>query len=463
MDQFQTKEEVSVSEYIDTLNEGLRSFNARIIGEVTEVQLYPGRTYLFFKIKDKDNPALLTCFMWKRDYNLSGVELQVGLEVIISGAPSIYKPLGRLSFQTQTVELVGEGQLKKAYDELKARLDKDGLFREGRKRPLPTLPQKIGLITSKDGAAIGDFQVNLGRFGFKVMFVDSRVEGQLAVAELLSAIQTLKKKDIEVLVLVRGGGSLESLLAFNNETLVREIVNFPVPVLVGVGHEKDISLVALAADKMVSTPTATAEALNDSWQRAISLVQLDEQKIFSTFARSLANRQTAIEKSFQTMRRHLQSIFDDFRITENRFLRVIVSLRSRISELHRQFDGYPTILTRAMHALIHRTRSHVAAILTPVLSQMGYHIQTAKEGIDFSNAVQRFTSALRRAQQSTVSLEKLLASHNPERQLKLGYSIVHSGSSVVRKVAQVRKGESVRVRVQDGSFDSNVTQIKKGV
>jgi exodeoxyribonuclease VII large subunit len=463
MNKTQLLDYVTVDEYLETLNEGLHNFSARVIGEVTEVQLYPGRNYLFFKIKDKDDPALLTCFMWKRDYNLSGVELQVGLEIIISGVPSIYKALGRLSFQTQTVELVGEGQLKKAYDELKARLDKEGLFREERKRPLPSLPQKIGLITSRDGAAIGDFQVNLGRFGFRVTFVDSRVEGQLAVSELLSAIRTLRKKDIEVLVLVRGGGSLESLLSFNNEALIREIVDFPVPVLVGVGHEKDISLVALAADKMVSTPTATAEALNDSWQRAISLVQLDEQRIFSIFARSLSNRQTAVEKSFQTMRRHLQSIFDDFRVTENGFLRVIGSLHSRIAELHRQFDGYPGVLTRSMRALVHRTRSHIFAILSPALGQMEYRIRTAKEGIDFTNVVQTFTNALRHAQQSTLSLEKLLASNNPERQLRLGYSIVRLGDVVIRRVSQVRKGQTVQVRVQDGGFKSDITEIIKEV
>lgn len=454
---------VTVNEYLDFVNEGLAGLGGRVIGEVTEVQLYPDRSYLYFKIKDKDNPALLPCFMWKRDYKLSGVELEIGLEIIISGVPSVYKPNGRLSFQTKTAELVGEGQLKKAYDELKARLDKEGIFKGERKRPLPVLPQKIGLITSKDGAVIGDFQVNLGRFGFKVIFVDSRVEGQLAVAELLSAIRTLKKKDIEVLVLVRGGGSLESLLPFNNEVLVREIVDFPVPVIVGVGHEKDISLVALAADKMVSTPTATAEALNDSWQRAISLVQLNEQKIFSIFARNLASRHSALEKSFQIMRRHLQAIFDDFKSAEQGILRVLVSIQSRISELHRQFDGYPAALARGMHALIHRTHSHVLAILRPHLDQMRYRIRTAKEEIEFGNVLQIFASAIDRAKRSVVASEKLLASNNPERQLKLGYSIVHSGSSVIRKITQVRKGQSVRVRIQDGSFDSDVTQIIKGV
>src|SRR3989344_5784590 len=194
MQQLQEKREVSVSEYLDTLNGGLANFSGRVIGEVTEVQMYPGRAYLFYKIKDKENEAILTCFMGKRDYTLSGEALDVGVEVIVSGTPAIYKPYGRFSFNVRTVELVGEGELKKAYEKLKAKLEKEGVFSEERKRPLPVFPQKIGLITSKDGAAIGDFQVNLGRFGFRIKFVDSRVEGQQAIYDLLAAIQTLRKQ-----------------------------------------------------------------------------------------------------------------------------------------------------------------------------------------------------------------------------------------------------------------------------
>ncbi len=421
MNQSQTNNEISVSEYIDILNEGLRTFDARVIGEVTEVQLYPGRNYLFFKIKDKADPALLTCFMWKREYTLSGVDLQVGLEVIISGAPSIYKPLGRLSFQTQTVELVGEGQLKKAYDELKAKLTKEGLFSEVRKRPLPTLPQKIGLITSKDGAAIGDFQMNLGRFGFQVSFIDSRVEGQLAVAELLSAIRTFRNKDIEVLVLVRGGGSLESLLPFNNETLVREVVNFPVPVLVGVGHEKDISLIGLVADKMVSTPTATAQALNYSWEQATAQMELNKHKLLSIFSQALNFQQKTVQESFQTIRNQLQSIFDNFDRTKNLFLQVVVTLRSQIEELRRTFTDYPNVLKRTMHALIHKTYTHISTV------------------------------------------EKIIEINNPGRQLKLGYSITRTQGSIVRSVSQVQVGQNIEVSVCDGSFSSDVKKITKDI
>jgi exodeoxyribonuclease VII large subunit len=432
---------VTIDEYLDGVNAGLLAMHARIIGEVTEIQLYPGRSYLFFKIKDKDAQASMSCFMWQRDYAVSGVKLEEGLEVILSGAPNIYKPAGRLSFHTKTVELVGEGALKKAYDELKVRLEKEGMFAQSRKRALPEFPQKIGLITSKDGAAIGDFQMNLGRFGYKVTMVDSRVEGQLAVAELISAIRTLRTKDIEILVLVRGGGSLESLLPFNNEALVREIVDFPVPVLVGVGHERDISLVALAADMMVSTPTATAEALNDSWQAASMKVVLHEQRMVALFSHALLSQKQSIDRSFRTMQRNLESIFESFRRAEQSLVRVSGSLRSRIAELGRHLDTAPTVLIRAMHALIKHTH----------------------ESIAFDATIRAFAGALQVASRHVASSEKLLESNSPERQLRLGYSIVRTGTDVVRSVSQLNVGDDLEIRVLDGTFDADITRIKNTI
>jgi exodeoxyribonuclease VII large subunit len=188
------------------------------------------------------------------------------MEVILTGHPNIYPKTGRLSFVAGTAELVGEGALKKAYDDLKKKLEEEGLFAVERKRPIPNLALKIGVITSREGAVIHDFENNLGKFGFKILFVNSHVEGQAATKDLLAAIRTMRSQDIEVLVIIRGGGSLESLQAFNNEKLVREIVDFPVPVIAGIGHDQDVPLMALAADHMTSTPTAAANLLNKSWE-----------------------------------------------------------------------------------------------------------------------------------------------------------------------------------------------------
>jgi len=135
------------------------------------------------------------------------------------------------------------------------------------------LVQKIGLITSKEGAVIHDFESNLEKYGFKIIFVNSKVEGQPALKDLLSAIQTMKKQDIEALVIIRGGGSLESLQAFNNENLVRAIVDFPVPVIAGIGHDRDVPLAALAADYKASTPTAAAIIVGESWDEAFERVR----------------------------------------------------------------------------------------------------------------------------------------------------------------------------------------------
>ena len=156
----ETEEIFSVSQYLDVLNDKLFETKAIVQGEVSSLSFRNGHAY--FAIKDKTDESLLNCFMWANNYALSGVELEEGLEVLIHGVPEIYKPYGKLSFKTEMIELVGEGALKKAYEELKNRLTEEGLFDETRKRKIPEFPHCIGLITSRDGAVINDFMSNIG-------------------------------------------------------------------------------------------------------------------------------------------------------------------------------------------------------------------------------------------------------------------------------------------------------------
>ncbi|MFA6797586.1 MAG: exodeoxyribonuclease VII large subunit [Candidatus Paceibacterota bacterium] len=433
---------ISVSKYLDNINQGLKNFPGRILGEITEVQPYPGRSYLFFKIKDKDenDPAILTCIMWKTAYALSGVEITPGLEVIISGIPSIYKPLGRFSFNAKAIELVGEGALRKQYEKLKAQLQKEGLFDESKKRPLPVLPQKIGLITSKEGAAIGDFQVNLGKFGFKILFIDSRVEGQLATEELLNSVRSFRNKDIETLVLIRGGGSLESLQPFNNEALVREIASFPVPVLVGVGHEKDISLVALAADKMVSTPTATANILNETWEKVEAKLDLSEQKIFRRFQETIQSNKDSVQSGLDIMKSAFQIIFTNFSKAEDSLRIGLKSIKDQIVDNKNRIDG----------------------VFIPVFRKINFSVQGIREYFDDSmkGVVKRYLSERNRLDELLISFEKQLTSNDPKRQLKLGYSIVTKNGRILKNTSQIKKGDVVSVGLSDGTFDSEIKFIK---
>src|ERR1044071_162796 len=130
-------EVIGVSQYLDNLNSGFREEKSRIVGEVFEVRKYPGRSYLYFSLKDKKDGSTLQCFMWKTDFRLSGVFLKDGLEIIISAYPNVYKPSGKLSMQVESVELVGEGALQLAYEKLKAKFEAEGLFSLERKRSLP--------------------------------------------------------------------------------------------------------------------------------------------------------------------------------------------------------------------------------------------------------------------------------------------------------------------------------------
>jgi exodeoxyribonuclease VII large subunit len=271
----------TIAEYIEILNVFFKSQSARIIGEISELKR-AASGHVYFSVKDKEHPGSLDAIMWARNYQLCGIALEVGMEVILNGHPNVYPNNGRLSFVADTVELVGEGALKKAYDDLRRKLEAEGVFAAARKRVLPDYIQRIGVITSLKGAVIHDFENNLGKFGFKVNVIDARVEGAQAVPSLLAAIHAMREivedegsrgTGIEVLVIIRGGGSLESLQAFNNEALVREVVNFPVPVIAGIGHDQDVPLMALAADYMTSTPTAVAHLLGRSWEEAYAKVR----------------------------------------------------------------------------------------------------------------------------------------------------------------------------------------------
>jgi len=380
------KEVITVSQYLDRLNLNLEEEKARILGEVSGVQEYPGRSYLYFSVKDSKDSSTMKCFMWKKDFMISGVSLKDGLEIIVTAYPKIYKPNGGLTLQVATVELVGEGALQLAYEKLKKKLELEGMFAESKKRLLPQYPHKIGVITSKSGAVINDFQSNIGRFGYEILFVDSKVEGVDAVKDLLGAINTLKDKDIDVLVIMRGGGSLESFQAFNNEVLVRAVADFPVPVITGIGHDKDLPLVSLVSDKNVSTPTAVANLLNSSWLDALYKVNMYQEKILSNF----------------------NSLLEIFRRAEDTMLLAVGRIESTIIRLHDSIASHAKYL--------------------------------------FEN-FERMTSDI---DGSLHNIGKVIELSNPERQLKQGYSIVRLKGKVIKSVKDSKKGDELDIMVSDG-------------
>ncbi len=307
-----------VVEFIEYLNIFFKKQNVRITGEISALKRVASG-HVYFSLKDKKDGGVLDSIIWSRNYDMCGVNLEVGMEVILSGHPNVYAATGRLSFVADTVELVGEGALKKAYDALKAKFTAEGIFDPARKRLLPDLARKIGVITSMHGAVIHDFENNLGKFGFSIAVCDSRVEGQQAVASILAALAQFQKEDIEVLVIIRGGGSLESLQAFNNEAVVRAIAAFPVPVIAGIGHDQDVPLAALAADYMTSTPTAAAHLLGRSWEEAFAKIQRLGAvfvRVAERFKRVRTDLDGAAESMLELISYRLESLKERFQYAE---------------------------------------------------------------------------------------------------------------------------------------------------
>ncbi|MCK5332849.1 exodeoxyribonuclease VII large subunit [Candidatus Parcubacteria bacterium] len=408
----------SISDFLDLLNERLMISEVRVKGEVTSVE--QREKVIYFSLKDKDDQSVINCLIFRYQYEISAVKFETGDEIVVTGYPEIYKPMGRLSLKASLIEVAGEGELKKVYDELKTKLKKEGLFAVERKKILPKLPVTIGLITSSQGAAIADFRMNLGNYGFKIKFVDSSVEGKKAVFELISAVKKIgEMNDIDALCIIRGGGSLESLQAFNSEALIREIVKLKIPVVCGVGHEKDVSLVSLVSDIAVSTPTAAARIVRESWDEALERLNRNQAIILNSFERQLQSRKYKLQESSYVIKNKLEKIFYKFEDLKNQIL----------------------LNFRKIEMSIINKRNEVLALEGRLFNEYERSVSFAKQKIVF--------------------FENSLKIHDPERNLKLGYSITYFNGKILRSVQQIEKGDVINVKLADGNIESEIMNTKK--
>ncbi|MEI7818600.1 MAG: exodeoxyribonuclease VII large subunit, partial [bacterium] len=251
---------LSVSELRDFINQTLQYAYPSVVveGEISSFKVNQGK-WIFFDIKDAE--STIGCFMTK--YQLNTV-LEDGMLVRVTANPNLTK-WGKFSLTVRSVELAGEGSVKRAFEKLKAQFETEGLFAVERKRTLPQIPLQVGLITSVDAAAYNDF-VTIARDRWPMMeikHIQVHVQGVQAPVEVVAAIQQCNQDypELDSIVIIRGGGSLDDLQAFNDERIVRAIYASAIPTIVGIGHEDDVSLAELAADVRAATPTDAARRL----------------------------------------------------------------------------------------------------------------------------------------------------------------------------------------------------------
>lgn len=257
-----TSRPLSVSEAMQAAKRSLESITVKLIGEVSEVNAKAGYKAVYFTVKD--DGASLPCMIWLNRYHQSGVQLCVGQRVELTGRFTLYAPKGRMNFDVFSISLAGEGDLRRRVAELAQGLEREGLMAASRKRPVGSLYEHIGLVTSPRGAAVHDVLRTIRRrFPVaRISLAGVAVEGSQAPQGIVSGIDACVRAGCEVVLVVRGGGSFEDLMPFNDERLARAIAACPVPVVTGIGHEPDTSIADMVADVRSSTPTAAAERVS---------------------------------------------------------------------------------------------------------------------------------------------------------------------------------------------------------
>lgn len=410
----------TVSNFLDYINNILleESDSFRVQGEISGINIHTSGTY--FALKDIKDESVMNCWVPPHFYQMMGLELEDGMEIKVEGYPNIHKPKGRFSMVVQSFELAGEGSLKKAYEQLKKKLHTEGLFE--RKRELKPNITKIGLITSRSGAAIDDFRKNLLKRGFEINFYDVRVEGIKAVPEIIKAIKYLNDigQGIDALVITRGGGSLEDLQAFNNEQVAREIFASSIPTICAIGHERDIPIASLVGDVSVSTPTAAAIRINDSWQAMEEYTDDIQQKLIAAQNEAIYRYKNELNIKVHRLINDLDKLFNRFRNLERFFHQKMKDIGEKLNLYQQELIGQKENLLRS------------------------------------------FESVILRMQDKLKHQISLLRSNDPQRNLRLGYSIAYlSSGKVIKSVKKLKKDDLIKVDFHDGDIESSVKKINK--
>ncbi len=406
-------------------------------GEITNVS-QSGRGHLYFTLKDEG--AAVDCVMWASRAGRLKFRVEDGLAALAVGSLTIYPQRGRLQLVVDQLQPQGLGALQLAFEQLKKRLAAEGLFEEARKRPLPSLPQRVGIVTSATGAALRDMLKVLRRYPHvSVVVAPTRVQGEGAAAEIADALARLGASGlVDVVIVGRGGGSLEDLWAFNEEAVARAIVACPVPVISGVGHQVDFTIADFTADLRAATPTHAAELV---------VARLEEQ------ARRLEEGRARL---LRDLNRHLQLARARLSALEGSAGLAQVPHRIR---LLRQRLARAERLTPLVRRIVERSRARLdaaGAALRRVPGRVAAGAQRrllASRSEQLAHAVRR---VLERSRARLVAGEKGLAHLGPRAVLERGYSItaLEGKSTPLRSPRGVRPGAALTTTLAGGVLRS---------
>ena len=412
-------------------------------GEISNFSL-PASGHMYFTLKDSN--AQVRCAMFKNRGMVLRFKPANGMQVLIRAKVGLYEARGEFQLVAEHMEEAGAGALQRAFNELKAKLSAQGLFDAARKKTLPTVPTKIGVITSATGAAIRDvLSVLRRRFpAIPVLIYPVPVQGEGSAQKIAAAIKLAsQRKDCDVLLLVRGGGSLEDLWSFNEEVVARAIVDCAIPIVCGVGHETDVTIADFAADMRAATPSAAAE-----------LVSPDQARYLQNFTRTGQRLQQIMRSKLQQLAQQLDWLKQN--LERNHPINIIAEQSFELSELIKR-------LQHSWHALFTQQQYQLERLNNRLLQHSPQNAirQNTQHIADLQHRLMRsLPQQLAQKRQQLAALCRTLQAISPLQTLGRGYAIAsnHQGMALT-DTRQVKVGDQLNIRLHKGKLATTVDKI----
>ncbi|HUM93315.1 MAG TPA: exodeoxyribonuclease VII large subunit [Candidatus Competibacter sp.] len=413
-------------------------------GEVSNLTR-PASGHLYFSLKDAR--AQIRCALFQPRALLFRDCPRNGQQVLARGRVSLYEPRGDFQLIVDYVEEAGAGALRRAYDELRVRLEREGCFAPERKKPLPRFPRRIGVITSPSGAAVRDVLATLARRcpSVPVLVYPVAVQGEGAAQQIARAIERAsRRRECEVVLLVRGGGSLEDLQAFNEEIVARAIVGCSVPLVTGVGHETDVTIADFAADLRAPTPTAAAQLAGPDHAEWLAKVQFLEQRLHRAARRELDGRfQRLDELAGRLSRRHPRHRLN----THAQYLEVLnrrlrQALQYRLNGEQDALAGLTARLrAQTPKVRVRRERERLRALAARLRAAIRQNARAASRRLDY--------------------FSKQLQALSPLATLNRGYAILRRPDDgvILRRAGDAAVGDTVDVLLAEGWLRCAITAV----
>jgi exodeoxyribonuclease VII large subunit len=458
-------------------------------GEISNLRS-AGSGHLYFTLKDEYGQ--LPVVLFRRQASLLRFRPEAALHVLVRGRISIYEERGQLQLIAETLEPVGAGSLQLAFEQLKQKLQQEGLFAAERKRPLPPYPRCIGIVTSSSGAVIHDFLNIVGRrhAGLDVLLYPATVQGEQAAGEIAAGIAWFNRaRNVDAIVIARGGGSLEDLAAFNSEFLARAIVASEIPVVSAVGHETDFTIADFVADLRAPTPSAAAELLTAMQQGVKERIDSLESRLLRAcrYNVALAERRFAglsPEATIARLRRQLdraqqrvdeqqfrlagawQSLFHAKAVTRQQ-LHARLLQQSSFQALGER-RGRCTHLTERLHRALqqrlvaaHRATDSLSSQL--LVRSPAHRCQRLRQSLDHlqAHSARAIAGTIERARARSNALGGRLAALSPLAVLDRGYSLTFTASGeLLRESSGLKTGQTVKTRLARGTVTSAIVHTE---